>query len=74
MNTKEAYKTIAKHIFVAYRVRTENPLEIIVMAESKDDAQRIANNYFGVPEDSGNTFVMVHELTKTEKDNVFFIG
>lgn len=73
MNTKEAYKIIAKHVFIAYRARTENPTEIIVMANSKDDAQRIANDYFGVPEDSGKTFVTVHELTKTEKENVFLI-
>ncbi len=62
------------NMFVAYRARMENPLEIIVMADSKDDAQRIANNYFRVPEESGKSFVIVHEITKTEKDNVFLIG
>lgn len=66
---------ISNHIFVAWRRYSENPLEhtIIILADDTKEAQILANLYFGISALNDNTFVCVHEIIKTEHENVFNI-
>ena len=49
MNAVNAFRTIGRHAFVAYRRRTENPRTVIIFADDETQAMRKALGYFGYP-------------------------
>lgn len=65
MKDAEAYRAIAKHVFVATR-KYEGNKQIIVMANDIDEATVVATDYFGVS-------VAVRRISPTKTSNVFEI-
>ena len=60
-------------MYVAYRKHMENPQEIIIKAQDEETAQRMANKFFGCGENAGKTFIAVHELEKSNVQNIYYI-
>lgn len=50
MDMVNAYRTIGRHAFVAYRRRVENPKTVIIFADDQAQAMRKALGYFGYPQ------------------------
>ena len=70
-NFKEEFEMLK--MYVAYRKHTENPQEIIIKAQDVETAQRMANKVFGCGENAEKTFIMVHELEKSNVQNIYYI-
>lgn len=66
MNRKEAYKTIAKHTFAAYRNYSEfSP--IIIFADDEKEAKEKSIEYFG------SSFITVKAIENTEHSQIYII-
>lgn len=66
MNIAEAYHVIANHIFVARRMYAGDAT-LIVLADTIDDAERKAQEYFG------DGTVYVHQVKTTDVPQVYSI-
>lgn len=42
----EAYQIIGKHLFIAYPVYVENPQQIIIIADTLDQAENVAERHW----------------------------
>lgn len=79
MDTVNAFRTIGRHAFVAYRRRTENPRTVIIFADDEAQAMRKALGCFGYPQadwerlSKGVGPVAVHGLTPTADAQVYEI-
>lgn len=79
MDTVNAFRTIGRHAFVAYRRRTENPRTVIIFADDEAQAMRKALGCFGYPQadwerlSKGVGPVAVHRLTPTADAQVYEI-
>lgn len=67
MTKKEAYFTIAKHIFIAYKTYAENFDPLIILANNEDEAREKAAKYLNTG------FVTICKLKSKNKDGVHFI-
>lgn len=67
MTKEDAYCTIAKHIFVAYKIYTENFDLLIILADNEDEAKEKAIKYFDT------TFVTICKLKSENKNGVYSI-
>ena len=60
----KAYKTVSKHVFIAYRAYTEDSKEIIIIADSYDIAKKKAEEYFGL------SSIIVHGIKAISENDV----
>ena len=68
MTKKEFYSIIAKHMFVAYRTYGTEDSNVIILADTLEEAEEKAKKHFY------STFVTVSRLTeKKEKEGVYII-
>ena len=67
MDVTEAYRTVAKHIFVAYPTYSVQPPYIIILADDRGEAWTKARNYY---QDRNVTLV---SLLTTDIPNVYTI-
>lgn len=65
-STEKAYKTIAKHIFLAH-FKYESTKEIIILADNIDEARRKAQKFFGLD------FVTVRAINRTDDPQIYEI-
>lgn len=74
---KEAFRTIGRHVFVAYRRRVENPRTVVILADDWGQAMRKALGYFGYPQadwerlSKGLGPIAVKQVTRTADAQVY---
>lgn len=66
MKREEAFQVIGKHIFTAHRRSTLDG-EIVILADSQDEAEEKAKLYFGI------SSVIVRLVSSTEDAQVYKI-
>ena len=67
MNKKQAYQTIAKHNYVAYRTYSPERLEILILADSLEEAEIKAVEVFQT------SFVTARQVELTENSQGYII-
>lgn len=78
-NTVNAYRTIGRHAFVAYRRRVKNPKTVVIFADDENQAMRKALGYFGYPQSDwerlskGMGPVAVQRVTPTADAQIYEI-
>ena len=48
MSTEQAYRIIAKHIYIVYPTYSVDHGEIIVLADNESEAKKKADSYFNI--------------------------
>lgn len=48
MSKDDAYRTVAKHVFVAHRINSKDGRQLIILADSLKEAEKKAKAGFGV--------------------------
>ncbi len=67
MNKKQAYQTIAKHIYAAYRTYAPGSPEIMILADSLEEARKKAEEAFQT------SLVTVNKIEPTKDSQVYYI-
>ncbi len=66
MTKKEAYSIIVKHMFIAYKTYDTDYSDVIILADTLEEAEEKAKKYFH------STFVTVSRLTE-KKEGIYTI-
>ena len=67
MTTEQAYRIIAKHIYIAYPTYSVDYEEIIVLADNESEARKKAESYFN------RSLLSVHPLDSTNDPQIYLL-
>lgn len=67
MNKEQAYRTIAKHIYVVYRAYSLERTDMLILADSLKEAQKKAEEAFQT------SLVTVGKIEPTKDSQVYYI-
>ncbi len=67
MNREQAFRTVAKHIYIAYPTYSTSRTEIVVLADSEGEARMLASGYFQ------RSLIMVKPVEATKNAQIYEI-